>query len=187
MISSDPKICIIGLQKTGTTSIANALRKMGRSMGHATTRLAREVDWSMLDPTMQIEKIAVDVLAQNDGVSDSPYGFIYEAIDEAFPRTKFILSIRDTQSWLESYRTFFPDQNNRLRQWMFGVPTFRGHEEVYRDVFDNQNNAMRRYFAQRPADFLEMNLAEGDGWAKLTGFLGSEYLPFRHDNRQSKQ
>lgn len=62
---------------------------LGLRMCHATKRLAQEVNWGASDPTAQIIDIAADILAQNDGVGDSPYGFIYDSIDRCFPDTKF--------------------------------------------------------------------------------------------------
>ena len=179
-----PKVCVIGLQKTGTTSLAAALRALGLRMGQATNRLAREVDWKQPDPAAEITRIALDVLAQSDGVSDSPYGFVFKAVDATFPGTKFILTNRSYESWIESYRAYFPDGNNPLRRWMYGVPRLSGHEAQYRAAFEGQHAMMRTYFAGRAQDFLEMDLARGDGWAELVKFLAPDHFPpFPHKNR----
>lgn len=47
-----------------------------------------------------------------------------------------------------------------------------GHEARCIEVYEAHNAAVRAYFADRPDDLLEMNLAQGDGSEKLCRFLG---------------
>jgi len=186
MTAQRPKVCVIGFQKTGTTSVAKALRILGCKTGQATARIAKDVDWTIADPSELIADIALDVLDGHDAVSDSPYCFVYDQVDARFAGTKFILTTRSFESWLTSYRNFFPDGNNKLRRWMYGVDRLTGHEPRYKAVYEGQNAAIRAYFKDRPDDFIEMNLSQGDGWQELVAFLGPSHLPpFPHMNRNA--
>jgi len=178
------KVFCIGFQKTGTSSLSKALQALGFTVGDAVKVLNQTVDWHVHDPKPEIVEKVLDVVAGVDAIQDSPCAFIYRELDAAHPGAKFILTMRDTSDWLESYRRFFPDQNNPLRRWMYGVERLSGNEAKYREIFDTQNAEIIAYFASRPDDFLVMNLGQGDGWLKLVNFLGDSMLkPFPHANR----
>jgi hypothetical protein len=126
----------------------------------------------------------LSVVAGVDAIQDSPCAFLYRELDAAHLGAKFILTTRDTEDWLESYRRYFPDQNNALRHWMYGVDQLSGNEAKYREVYEGQMAEIIAYFADRPDDLLVMDLGKGDGWLKLVTFLGERALkPFPHANR----
>lgn len=178
------KIVCLGFQKTGTTSLTKALKTLGYDVGAAHTQLNREIDWSSGTLNADICQMVMDTTQNLDAIQDSPCTFLYKDFDTTFPGSKFILTVRDTGNWLESYRNYFPDGNNPLRRWMYGVDRFSGNEAQYRAVFERQNNEIMRYFSNRPEDFLIFDLAKGDGWLELVTFLGKEYLkPFPHANK----
>lgn len=177
------RICCLGFQKTGTSSVAEALSRLGYSV----TNVNREVDAALAadagDPQATADRIAVEGLRDIQVIQDSPSAFVYEALDRAYPGSKFILTTRPVDRWLTSYGKFFPDENNALRKWMYGVDRFSGNEDRYREIYETRNAAIRAYFADRPGDFLEMDLSAGAGWHDLVTFLGPERLPrFPHAN-----
>ncbi len=177
------KVFCVGFQKTGTSSLAKALQALGYKVGDAITPLNAHVNWQVPDPRPEIVEKVLDVVAGLDAIQDSPCAFLYREFDAAHPGAKFILTTRSTESWLDSYRRYFPDQNNPLRRWMYGVDRLSGHESRYREVYEAQNTAIRAYFANRPDDLLEMDLGRGDGWRELVNFLGDALKPFPHANR----
>ncbi|NOR62317.1 MAG: hypothetical protein GQ535_07490 [Rhodobacteraceae bacterium] len=178
------KVFCIGFQKTGTSSLAKALQGLGFTVGDAIRVLNREVNWRALDPRPEIVEKVLAVVENVDAIQDSPCAFVFRELDAAHPGAKFILTLRDTETWLESYRRFFPDQNNPLRRWMFGVDGLSGNEAKYREVYNTQNASIIDYFADRPDDLLVMKLENGDGWLKLVNFLGEGALkPFPHANK----
>ena len=178
------KVFCIGFQKTGTSSLAKALQGLGFSVGDAVGVLNQSVNWQAADPRPEIVQKVLTVVEGVDAIQDSPCAFLYRELDAAYPDAKFILTTRETGAWLASYRHFFPDQNNPLRRWMYGVERLSGNESRYRAVYEAQNAEIRAYFATRPQDLLEMDLAKGDGWLKLVTFLGDEALkPFPHTNK----
>lgn len=178
------KIFCLGFQKTGTSSLTKALQALGFSVGDAIGVLNQTVDWQAKDPRPEIVQKVLSVVESVDAIQDSPCAFLYRELDAAFPGAKFILTTRETEGWLESYRRFFPDANNPLRRWMYGVDRLSGHETRYREIFEAQNAKIVTYFAQRPDDLLMMDITKGDGWLKLVNFLGEAALkPFPHANK----
>jgi len=177
MLSGSARICCVGFQKTGTSSLAEALERLG----YRVTNVNRQVDARLAagaePPRAVAEEIAVAALHDHDAIQDSPSAFVVEALDRAWPGSKFILTHRPFEAWIESYRRFFPDENNALRRWMYGVERLSGNEDAYRAVYEARNAAIRAHFAARPGDFLEMDLAAGAGWHELVTFLGPELLP----------
>lgn len=178
------KVFCIGFQKTGTSSLGKALQALGFSVGDAVGVLNRTVNWQAPDPRPEIVEKVLGVVAGVDAIQDSPCAFLFRELEAAYPDAKFILTIRDTEGWLASYRHYFPDQNNPLRRWMYGVEQLSGNEARYRTVYEAQNAEIRAHFAKRPQNFLVMDLEKGDGWLKLVSFLGEDALkPFPHANK----
>lgn len=178
------KIFCVGFQKTGTSSLARALRALGYTVCDAIKPLLAEVNWLADGVDEAVRDKVLEIVADYDAIQDSPCAFLVEAFDEAHPGSKFILTTRDVDSWLESYRKFFPDLNNDLRGWMYGVERLSGNEARYRQIYREKTAEIIRYFADRPEDFLILDLAKGDGWLELVTFLGKDFLkPFPHVNK----
>jgi len=177
----------IGFQKTGTSSLSKALQALGFTVGDAIGVLNQTVDWNAQDPRAEIVTKVLSVVAGVDAIQDSPCAFLYRELDAAHPGAKFILTTRDTEDWLASYRRYFPDHNNPLRRWMYGVARLSGNEARYREVYEAQTAEIIKYFAGRPDDLLVMDLGRGDGWLKLVAFLGEGVLkPFPHANKHKR-
>ena len=90
------KIFVIGLSKTGTNSMCDALEYLGFSMVHYPS-----------------PNIFGDVERVN-GCADLPTVRYYKELDRRFPGSKFILTIRSLDDWLKSvekYEAYFPGHN----------------------------------------------------------------------------
>ena len=183
------KVCVVGFQKTGTTSMDVALGRLGYDVGEAWSvinKALRKMDPD--DPQVDevVTRLAVKQLKRHDAIQDSPCPFVFEAFDRAFPGSKFILTTRPVEAWLESVRDYFPDRASPLRRWMYGAETLRGAEDRLAEVYLRQNQRIRDYFADRPADLLELDLGQGGGWYELVEFLGPDMLPpFPKSNARS--
>lgn len=178
------KIFCLGFQKTGTTTMSAALKALGFSVAGATKRINREADWTCSDQRQAIWKVLQKVIDHNDAIQDSPCPFFYEDFDAAYPGARFILTERDPERWIASYAKFFPDKNNRLRRWMYGLDRLTGNEAEYKRIYIEQNSRIKQHFAGRDDHFLTMNLEAGDGWLKLVNFLGPDLVGrFPHQNR----
>lgn len=177
-----PKVFGLGFQKTGTSSLAAILRRLGyRVAGYADFRdlVAREdVSWDT------VISRALEVAEQADAAKDTPWPLLYRELDAAFPGSKFIHVIRDTNSWIDSAVGDFADHPNRLHQLIYGVPFPKGHEVVWTDRYERHNREVAAYFADRPKDYLHLRLEDGLSYAAICPFLGEPVLedPVPHAN-----
>jgi len=171
------KIFGIGLARTGTTSLTKALRILGYRAVHFPT--------------------SFDQILYHDAATDTSVACRFAELDRLFPGSKFILTVRDEQSWLASYARFrslqIPIGKNwpmlrearRVREILFGTQEFE--PEAWLAGYRRHTARVMEYFAERPQDLLVMNIAAGDGWEKLCPFLGKPVppLPFPYLNKKS--
>lgn len=176
-----PKVICVGFQKSGTTSMNAAFQRLGYRV------------CSVYGRHMKLERLranfvrrGLDLLRSCDAVEDMPWPLLFREIDEAYPGSKFILTWRESDGWIKSICEHFGANPDPLQQLTYGEdhPAPVGHEAHYRAVYEAHNAAVRAHFRDRPDDLLEMNLAQGDGWAKLCPFLGLPVLsePFPRAN-----
>lgn len=158
-------------------------------MGHALTRLGYRVIGCRLDTVYALERGKVDDVVASvedfDAVQDVPWAALYEQLDITFPGSKFILTVRDADAWLESARSHFGDTLIPLHGWLYGQARLLGNEKLYRQRYLEHNENVRTYFRARPCDFLELNLANDSGWERVCQFLGCR-IPrrsFPHSNK----
>lgn len=170
MANSSAKIFGIGLSKTGTTSLANALQ----ILGYKTKDNMGVVNYAKGD----IGSVDLDFVETHDALTDTPIPSFYRELDARYPGSKFILTARESEGWLMSCKKQFTDRfakvqtdaHTRLFMDLYGT-----------DVFDAQRFAsgyarfvdgVREYFKDRPQDLLIINVAGGEGWEQLCPFLG---------------
>jgi hypothetical protein len=169
--STSPKILGIGLSKTGTTSLFAALHRLGyRSATNRHLQRVGLAGWFVGD-------FSPDYLAEWDAITDLPIGTYFHDLDRRYPGSKFILTTRDIDTWLDSARRQWlrrpPPQEGfklRVRLATYGITGFDA--ERFRFVFQAHERNVRQYFRDRPGDLMVMNLAAGDGWPELCRFLG---------------
>lgn len=101
-----------------------------------------------------IERFNVEVIAEAVAV------YMWKELYYKYPEAKFILTTRS--DWVR--RVKGKADNKGTKKLRFGD----GSQEFY----DNHCGEIREFFSDKPNQFLEMNLFEGDGWKKLCGFLG---------------
>ncbi|MEO0462979.1 MAG: sulfotransferase family protein [Pseudomonadota bacterium] len=182
-----PKVFCIGFQKTGTSSVRDALELLGYRVCGV---FGREV---ALDELRQsyVER-GLELARDYDAVEDMPWPLMFRELDAAFPGSKFILTMRETDRWYRSIAGHFGDNPYHIQQLTYGedAPAPVGHEARYREVYDAHNDAVRTYFADRPQDFAEFWLERGDGWDRLGEFLDRKDVPggpFVHTNSNSQR
>lgn len=176
-----PKVFCIGFHKTGTKSLAVALKKLGYRVTGPN---------GMYDPKIERNAIAManQLTEKYDAFQDNPWPVIYKELDGKHPNSKFVLTLREPDSWIRSQVKDFGSKETPMRKWIYGVGCPKGNEDIYLKRFREHNNDVENYFKDRPQDLLVMNLTKGDGWEKLCPFLGVEIpnTPFPHANRASK-
>lgn len=164
------KIFGIGLSKTGTSSLAQALQRLGfRTKDCMGARRYVAGDLSSID---------MDTVLAHDALTDTPIPSFYRELDARFPGSKFILTERDRASWLQSCRKQFTeragavqsDAHRRLFEDLYGTNVF--DEQRFADGYDRFVAGVKEYFRSRPDDLLVLDVTAGDGWEKLCPFLG---------------
>jgi hypothetical protein len=179
-----PVVFGIGLNKTGTTSLAEALHLLGYTPMHNIVRgmsdaeITRTVGDSIArgehpfarTPRLRRYDAFFDVRAiERD----------FAAFDAAYPGAKFILHTRDLESWLDSRR------KHVARNLAAGKTTWTSvDEEAWRTLYRDHHDRVRRYFANRPGDLLEIDVTQAEGWQRLCEFLGlrAPDEEFPHEN-----
>jgi|SRR5215472_4293571 len=179
-LSRRPRVFGIGMHKTATTSLHIALQKLGYeswhwSSAHVAKAIWREMNEGDRSPTME----------QYDALCDLPIPLLYRKLDEAYPGSKFILTLRDERKWLEAVMRHFSVAFNKWRAGWDNDPfTNIVHQKLYKrtdfepDVFleryQRHNAEVLEFFKNRSQDLLVMKMDQGAGWKELCGFLGHE-------------
>ncbi|HTS20170.1 MAG TPA: inositol monophosphatase family protein [Casimicrobiaceae bacterium] len=182
MLTGDSKIFGIGLSKTGTTSLANALQLLGyrtRDNIGVATYVAGD-----------IASVDLDAVARHDALTDTPIPSFYRELDARYPASKFILTVRDREAWLASCRKQFTarhatEQNEahrRLFRDLYGTEVF--DEQRFAEGYRRFVDGVHEHFSGRPSDLLVLDVSGGEGWEKLCAFLGRPIpaMPFPKAN-----
>lgn len=176
------KVFCIGFHKTGTTSMKVALETLGYRVTGPNGVRDPEIGKNVLS-------MASELVQRFDAFQDNPWPVLYRELDRRYPGSKFILTLRDEESWIRSQVRHFGQNETPMRKWIYGVGCPAGNEKAYLERFNRHNDEVVKYFADRPNDFLVMDLASGDGWSKLCPFLGLDIPrePFPHVNRATRK
>lgn len=163
------KIFGIGLSKTGTTSLANALTILGYKVKDClgVTSYAKG-DLSSID---------MHIFSTYDAFTDTPIPSFYRELDAQFPNSKFILTVRDMDGWKASCKKQFNQRHAATQSTahkqlfidLYGTDVF--DPDMFQEGYEKYTNDVIDYFKDRPNDLLIMNIAKGDGWEILCPFL----------------
>lgn len=152
------KYWAIGLNKTGTSSLAKAMKRLG-----FTTR-----GYPMRNSHYDAYEFLWDL----------PIMSVYPHLDKRFPNSKFIYTIRDLDSWLVScQRHFMRKGRTRLRNRVmqtYGVMSFDTHK--FAVAYFKHDKNVKAYFKDRPNDLLTLNICDGDTFDALADFVGRPHI-----------
>lgn len=188
-----PKVFVVGCNKTGTTSVAEALRLMGRDVAKQKPAELLLEDWGRRDFRRLLK-----FCRRHDAFQDVPFSldWTWVALDQAFPGSRFVLTVRNSSiEWYESmtryhtrivgkgriptaedlreYRYVHSGWLLRYHQLVYGVDETLLYDcDIYTRNYENHNTEIMRYFSGRPQDLLVLNIAEPDSMRKLCAFLG---------------
>jgi hypothetical protein len=176
MTALPTRIFGIGMHKTATTSLCHALRALGLDAAHWTSAHWAKAIWEEMgaqgrSPTLE----------RSYAVCDLPIPLLFRELDQAYPGSKFILTVRNEDEWVESVRVHWSDRNPFRGQWDGDPFTHRVHRELYgrirfdeatmRERYRRHNAEVLEHFKGRPQDLLVMDMSRGAGWYELCGFL----------------
>jgi hypothetical protein len=167
----------VGMQRTATLSLHKALQILGFDSLHWGTGEAPLI-WHEMRTTGRS-----NTLERWYVLSDNPIPLLYERLDQAYPGSKFILTIRDETKWLKSVERLWdpkynPDRllwdvypfTNKVHTALYGRPDFDA--DVFLARYRRHNQEVLAYFKNRPQDLLVMDMSAGAGWPELCDFLG---------------
>lgn len=165
----DLKVFGLGLGKTGTRSLADAMKVLGYTVKHAPRDLSQVHD--------------------NDFTNDLFIATRYRFLDYVYPNAKFLCTYRDLKPWLASASRFDKKRGlgglRRMETRFDALGAVCFNEEKFIEAHEKYYREVREYFAGRD-DFLEINVCMGDGYDKICPFLGKPIpnKPFPHSNQQ---
>lgn len=158
------KIFGIGFHKTGTSSLAEALSRLGFSVTGPNGKEDPNISQNALD-------LIKDLVPRYDAFQDNPWPVMYREVDRLYPGSKFILTVRPPEDWIRSVMRHFSGSTTPMREWIYGFGDPEGHESAYLDTYNRHNREVLEYFTNRPEDLLVMRITEGEGWEVLCPFL----------------
>ncbi len=187
------KVFGLGLSKTGTSSLGEALNLLG----------IRTIHYPCDESTfacLRNGRYRLPILEGYQGAVDIPVAPFYAQLDAEYPGSRFVLTVRDPQAWLRSVELHW----ELMMEWWHQYPDFKRFQEfisacVYgsigfsRDrflhVYETHRRNVERYFGDRPGDLLVLDICGGEGWEALCPFLGVEVpeAPFPHANEWMHQ
>ncbi len=187
------KIFCVGLNKTGTVSLTTALERFGIAVAPERPAELLINDYARRDFTRLVRFCRFFQAFQ-----DVPFScpFTYQALDQAFPGSKFILTVRQSaELWGRSI--------TRFHSKLFGggrVPTvedlaaaehcYRGfaldfyravfgaaneplyEPETLRRLYESHNTSVLEYFRHRTSDLLVLDVSTAGAMRDLCAFLG---------------
>lgn len=180
------KVFGIGLSRTGTKSLTTALNTLGWHVVHYPTDEQTLQDLRSTNTNFRI-------LHQVDGITDLTVVPFYAQLDQLFPDSKFILTVRNQEQWLRSLRQHWDyaehqcqsadnpadwmpvlETTQLLKMTVFGRYDF--HPDHMQSTYQKHSLDVLKYFQRQPHKLLVLDICAGEGWEKLCPFLGCDML-----------
>lgn len=161
------KVFVIGFQKTGTTSLENALERLSYRVYGGDKNLLKFED--RYDLLQYIEK----TLTNWDAVQDMPWPLCYRELMELYPNAKFILTLRKTEAWIDSVVRHWGSMRVPIHRKIYGVPCAEGYENTYIKIYERHNKEVLKFFQNKP-NFLIMEQGTNFDYKTLCDFLKLE-------------
>jgi hypothetical protein len=206
--STKEKIFCIGRNKTGTKSLSKALTQLGYKVADQRTAELLLNDWSRRD----FSKIIKFCKKGGDVFQDVPFSlpYTYVVLDQNFPGSKFILTMRDNpEQWYNSLVGFHsekfspgtkPTKEDLMNAkyvepgWMwkanriiYNTPEDDPYNQsVMIDHYIKYNESVIEYFRNRKQDLLILNPSYPQAFQNLADFLGLKkniLKPFPWENK----
>jgi hypothetical protein len=153
---------VIGLPKTGTSTLAVMLRMLNYKV------TGPNVDFSKGDH----ERLK-QMYLEYDGFQDYPWCFEWESFLED-PKAKFIVLKRDKESW---YKSFYESYGGKEKKYLsypyFEISKQPDTKNQFLEYFDAFYLQLDSYIKNQPDRFMEVSIDEFE-WEQLCSFLNEE-------------
>jgi hypothetical protein len=164
----------IGRGKTGSTSLYKALNTLGLPCSHHYQQINQEIYELWNKDLSKGTKPNFNIVKYKAFTDHGIFQRHFKLLENLFDQAKFILTIRELESWLDS-----KDNHVFLR---YGYHIDRNE---YSERYHNHVSNVLNYFIDDKKDkLLIMNIVDGDGYEKLCPFLNLPIYnsPFPHAN-----
>ncbi len=163
-----PRVFNIGLNKTGTTSFAEAMRILGLRTLHwggpaveRAVRAAFEAEQPLL----------INLDPRYDAFSDiGDLSRRFRRLDRQYPGSRFVMTVRPLDEWVASRRKHVERNARRQAKGKYLGSFVALDEERWRAQWNTHTTAAREYFAGRH-EFLEVDITTDPRWQPLCSFL----------------
>ena len=166
------KIFIIGLPRTGTTSVCVAMLELGFYVAHTAY-----TDRSFTEAQV---------------IADTPIFCDYQALDIAYPNAKFIYLARTLDKWLPSIKQLLARMHiNLIREDGGFNPIIKrcykstfspynadniSNDEFLAQCYQQHKAQAESYFEGRYTDFLSIDISQHTSYAQLLKFLALDEI-----------
>lgn len=168
----------LGMQRTCTSSLHAAFKQLGYDSFHWDSNQKAWAIWAEMNASGRSI-----TLERSYALCDTPIPMLFRELDDSYPGSKFILTVRDESKWLKSVAALWDPKTNPWYDWHLQPFSHQLHKALYgRTDFDAEvflaryrrhNAEVIEHFKGRPQDLLVMDIPAGDGWDKLCRFLGT--------------
>jgi hypothetical protein len=184
------KIFVIGMNKTGTTSVRDAFKEFDYEIG-----IQSEAEMLLKDIMKEDYTSLYSYCERFEFFQDVPFSipYIYIRLDEKFPNSKFILLERDSpEQWFNSMLKFHTKRwststnhpsindlqvaNYRYEGYpldflnlIFGTADY--NKEQYIKTYDNHNAAVKNYFSKKKTQLLTLNVSSDSSYKEMCSFI----------------
>ncbi|MBV8976737.1 MAG: hypothetical protein JO261_12650 [Alphaproteobacteria bacterium] len=175
-VFAEEKVFGIGLSRTGTTSLSDALEILGFDSAHWVNPLTYQL---LSDTDFFLFGAATDCCVSPE----------FEKLHYQYPNARFVLTRRPLESWLASFARHHEKHSGTgvlegLRALFDGPdnPFMFHHAALEYGLYLNAPSLaeawrqfearVRHFFADKPGKLLELDVFAGQGWNELCGFLG---------------
>lgn len=190
------KVFCIGRNKTGTTSIAKIFNEIGLDVAPQEHFELLIKDWYKND----YSKILTSVKYKGISFQDIPFSLpnTFKILDNEFPNSKFILTIRDSpEVWYKSLTSFhaklfgngnIPNKEDLKKAeyiytgWMWEVNRMVYNtpendiynEQILKQHYIDYNTSVIEYFKDKPGKLIVINLKQKNVLTTICDFLEVE-------------
>ena len=181
-VADRPRIFGIGLNKTGTSSLHAALEILGlRSLHYGGMETMERVFRAVDEGAPLLHHLDQGFDAFSDVM---PLTYYFHLADVQYPGSRFILTLRDLDEWLDSRRRHVERNQQLTASGEYSAGFVNVDIEGWRTEYTRHDAVVRAYLARRPDRLLVYDLIGGAGWAPLCDFLGKPMpdVPFPWSN-----
>lgn len=181
------KIFGIGVARTGTTTLSKALNILGYKSIHVECDVMEVANINGQD-SFSIKK---DIIDNNDAIIGTPLSPCFEMLANKYPNAFFIITIRDSDSWLNSCSLSFTeklpmdDNHHALHRWLYDSILYDKDKFMY--GYMNYVTKVLTFFNNNFKNrLLVYNICSGSGWNPLCNFLGNKIpdCPLPHESKR---